>query len=305
VQGKVCIVTGATSGIGLAAAEALAKLGGRIVLIGRDPERGVRALGRLRRRVPNAQTSIHYADLERMGEVRRLGAELRAAYQRVDVLVNNAGAQFERRGLTEDGLERTLALNHMAYFLLTYELREPLAAAVPARFTNVASEAHEGARLDFRDLNLEQGYSGWVAYSRSKLANVLFTRELARRLRPAGVTANALHPGFVASRFGYNNSGLFRIKLFLAKRLAISPEEGARTIVHLATAPELASATGGYYVRSKAAAPSEAAQDATVAHRLWEVSNEIAGIAPTQWSVATSDPTMAHVDNGRPTDLLG
>jgi NAD(P)-dependent dehydrogenase (short-subunit alcohol dehydrogenase family) len=305
VQGKVCVITGATSGIGLAAAEALARLGGRIVLVGRNPERGGRALDRLRRRAPSAQASIHYADLERMGEVRRLGAELRAAHGRVDVLVNNAGAQFERRGLTEDGLERTFALNHMAYFLLTHELRERLAAAAPARVINVASEAHEGARLDFSDLNLEHGYSGWLAYSRSKLANILFTRELADRLRPAGVTANAVHPGFVASRFGYNNPGLFRIRLFLAKRLAISPKEGAKTIVCLATAPELASATGGYYVRSTMADPSQAAQDAAAARRLWELSNEIAGIAPSQWSVTAYAPAAAHVDNGRSPDLLG
>lgn len=303
MQGKVCVITGATSGIGLAAAEALARLGGRIVLIGRNPERGARAIERLRRRVPNAQTSIHYADLERMGEVRRLGAELRSAYQRVDVLINNAGAQFERRRLTEEGLERTFALNHMAYFLLTYELRERLAAAAPARVINVASEAHEGARLDFSDLNIEHGYSGWVAYSRSKLANILFTRELAGRLRSTGVTANALHPGFAATRFGYNNPGLFRIKLFLVKRLAISPEEGAKTVVHLATAPELAFATGGYYVRSKMADPSEAAQDGSAARRLWHLSSKFAGIAPAQWSIAGRD--SAAVDSCRSPDLLG
>jgi NAD(P)-dependent dehydrogenase (short-subunit alcohol dehydrogenase family) len=305
VREKVCVITGATSGIGLAAAEALATLGANLVLIARDPARGAIALRRLRECAPSSRISIHNADLERMSEMRRLGAELRAAYPRIDVLVNNAGAQFERRGLTEDGLERTFALNHMAYFLLTYELRERLAASTPARVINVASQAHVNARLDFDDLNLEHGYGGWLAYSRSKLANILFTRELARRFRPAGVTANALHPGFVASRFGYNNSGLFRIKLFLAKRVAISPETAAETIVHLASVPELATATGGYYVRSMPAEPSEAARDDAAARRLWDMSNEIAGLTEAHWGTATGGAALAGVDNGRSTDLLG
>jgi NAD(P)-dependent dehydrogenase (short-subunit alcohol dehydrogenase family) len=182
MRGKTCIITGATSGIGLAAAEALAAKGASLVLIGRDRARGEAALARVHAAGPGVRATVHYADLLHMAEVRRLGAELLAAYPRIDVLVNNAGALFQRRELTKDGLERTYALNHVAYFLLTHLLRDRLVASSPARVVNVASRAHERASaIDFSDL--EQRYSGWTAYCQSKLANILFTRELARRHR--------------------------------------------------------------------------------------------------------------------------
>ena len=278
MHGKTCVITGATSGIGLAAAEALTARGASLVLVGRDRARGEAALARVRTAAPGVRATAHYANLLDMAEVRRLGAELLAAYPRIDVLVNNAGALFQRRAVTEDGIERTFALNHMAYFLLTQLLRDRLAASAPARVVCVASRAHEGATLDFDDLNLERGYSGWTAYRRSKLANVLFTRELARRLAGAGVTANCLHPGFVASRFGDNNRGAFRWGLSLAKRLtAVSEERGAETIVHLASAPGIGGTTGGYFARSRPAAPSAAAQDDRAALRLWEISAKLVG----------------------------
>ncbi|HXP75567.1 MAG TPA: SDR family oxidoreductase [Stellaceae bacterium] len=278
MHAKTCVITGATSGIGLAAAEALAARGASLVLIGRDRVRGEAALTRVRAAAPGVRATLHYANLLNLAEVRRLGAELLAVYPRIDVLVNNAGALFQRRDVTEDGLERTFALNHMAYFLLTQLLRDRLTASAPARVVSVASRAHEGATLDFDDLNLERGYSGWTAYRRSKLANILFTRELARRLAGTGVTANCLHPGFVASRFGDNNHGAFRWGLSLAKRLtAISEERGAETIVHLASDPALAGTSGGYFVRSRPATPSAAAQDGRAALRLWEISTKLAG----------------------------
>lgn len=277
--GKLCVITGGTSGIGLAAAELLAAWGARLVLVGRDRARGEAALAQLRKRAAGLAATVHYADLARMSEVRRLAGELRAAYPGIDVLVNNAGAVFRDRQVTEDGLERTFALNHMAYFLLTHLLRDALTGAAPARVVNVASGAHRGAVLDLDDLNLERRYSGWTAYRRSKLANILFTRELARRLAATGVTANCLHPGFVASRFGDNNSGAFRWKIGLAKLFAISPEKGAETVVYLAASPEVAATTGGYFFRSAPATPSAAALADETARRLWDESARIAGIA--------------------------
>ncbi len=279
MRGKVCVITGATSGIGFAAAEALAAKGAELALVGRDRSRGEAALARLRERAPAVPMTIHYADLLSMAEVRRLGAELLAAHPRIDVLINNAGAIFQHRELSADGLERTFALNHMAYFLLTAILRDRLAASAPARVISVASRAHlQAPGLDFDDLNLEHRYSGWTAYCRSKLANILFTRELARRLTGSGVTANCLHPGFVASRFGDNNRGIFRWGLSLAKRLAaIDEAKGAETIVYLACDPAVAATTGGYFVRSRPATPSAAAQDDSAAAKLWEISTKLAG----------------------------
>jgi len=279
MHGKTCIITGATSGIGLATAEALAAKGARLALVGRDRGRGEAALARVRAASSGAGATMHYADLSRMSEVRRLGMDLLAAYPRIDVLVNNAGALFQRRDVTEDGLERTFALNHGAYFLLTQVLRDRLMASAPARVVSVASRAHERASgLDFDDLNLERGYSGWKAYSRSKLANILFTRELARRLEGTGVTANCLHPGFVASRFGDDNRGLFRWGIGLAKRLtAISETQGAETIVYLASDPAVAGTTGVYFAGARPATPSAVAQDDEVARRLWEISAKIVG----------------------------
>ena len=276
MQDKLCVITGATSGIGLAAAEAMARRGARLALVGRDAGRGEAALDLLRSRVPGARAALHLADLARLAEVRRLGRELAETYPRIDVLVNNAGALFQRRSLTEDEIERTFALNHMAYFVLTQELRERLLASPAGRVVNVASRAHVGAELDFANLNLERGYSGWVAYQRSKLANILFTRELARRLAGTGVSANCLHPGFVASRFGDNNRGLFRWGLGLAKRFsARSPEKGAETVVYLAAAPEIQGMTGTYFADLKPATPSRAARDDTAARLLWEASERL------------------------------
>jgi len=279
IDGKVCIVTGATSGIGLVTAETLATKGARVVLVGRDRARANAVLARIKRRVAGAAIESEIADLSRLDEVRSLGARL-AALPRIDVLINNAGAMFQRRQITPDRLERTFALNHLAYFVLTDLLRDRLIESAPARIVNVASEAHRGAKLDFDDLQSEHSYRGFAAYGRSKLCNILFTRELARRLQGTGVTANCLHPGFVASRFGDDNGGLFRIGIGIAKRLlAISLEDGAATSIYLASAPEVEGRTGLYFDKCKPATPSAAAQDDTVAQELWLRSARIAGIA--------------------------
>jgi len=277
LEGKTCIITGATSGIGLATAEGLAALGARLVLVGRDRAKGEIALARLHALRPGCQVGIFYADLARLDAVRRLAAELLDAAPRIDVLVNNAGAIFRRREETEDGLERTFALNHMAYFVLTAWLRERLAASGPGRIVNVASGAHRRASLDFTDLQMTRDFDGWTAYRRSKLCNILFTRELARRLAGSGVTANCLHPGFVASGFGDNTNGVFRLGLSWAKRMfAISLERGAETPVYLAAAPEVQGVSGRYFGQCREETPSPAAQDDASALRLWQESARLA-----------------------------
>lgn len=281
IAGKTFVITGATSGIGLQTALRLAAMGGRLALVGRDRSRGEAACAAVRARAPGSEPALFVADLSRLGEVRRLAEDLTAALPRIDVLINNAGAIFHTRQTTPDGLERTFALNHLAYFLLTALLRERLAASAPARIVNVASEAHRRSTLDFDDLQSVRRYGGWKTYQRSKLCNILFTRALARRLAGTGVQASCLHPGFVASGFGDNTDGVFRFGVALAKRLfAIAPAEGAATSVHVATAPEVV--PGGYYVKCAPAIPSRAAQDDGAAERLWDISAKLVG-TPAKW----------------------
>jgi NAD(P)-dependent dehydrogenase (short-subunit alcohol dehydrogenase family) len=279
IRGKVVVITGATSGIGRIAAEALAAMGARIVLVARDKGRAEATLARLKERGPDVAHRAHFADLSRLAEVRRVGAEIVAAEPRVDVLINNAGNIFGTRGVAEDGLERTFATNHMAYFVLTDALHERLAAAAPARVVNTASDAHRGQLIDFDDLQMARGYTGPGAYGRSKLCNILFTRELARRLEPSGVTANCLHPGFVATNLGQRHRSVFGLVMRTAMLFAGSPESGAETIAHLASSPEVAGVTGGYFESGRLAKPSRAAEDDEVARRLWAESARLAGMA--------------------------
>ncbi len=276
LAGKTVVITGGTGGIGLESALVLAEMGAQLVLIGRDPARAAAALERIRQRSAGAKVEVIHADLSRFGEIRRLAATLADRLDRIDVLVNNAGAMFDQREITEDGLERTFALNHMAYFLLTQALSEKLRRSAPARIVNVASEAHRSVTLDFDDLQEEKRFSGWTAYRRSKLCNILFTRELARRLAGSGVTANCIHPGFCATGFGENTGTGYRFGLRLLKTfLAISPEKGARTLTYAVSAPELADVTGAYFAKSKTATPSAAARDDESAKRLWEASERL------------------------------
>jgi retinol dehydrogenase 12 len=278
IRGKVVVITGATSGIGQVAAERLAEQGARLVLVARDPARGAATLARLRERGPGVAHGIHYADLSTLAEMKRVGAQIARAEPRIDVLINNAGALYTHRQLTADGLERTFATNHLAYFVLTEALRPSLTAVAPARVVNTASGAHKGEALDFADLQCANGYNGRTAYGRSKLANILYTRELARRLAGSGVTANCLHPGFVATRFGHESGGFLSWGIRIAQRLsAISEAEGAETIVYLASSPEVASVSGEYFYQCRVRTPSPQAQDDASARRLWEETATIAG----------------------------
>jgi NAD(P)-dependent dehydrogenase (short-subunit alcohol dehydrogenase family) len=195
---------------------------------------------------------------------------------RIDVLINNAGNIFARRAMTADGIERTFALNHMAYFVLTHQLRERLLTSSPARIVNTASRAHQGQFLDFNDLQMEKNYRFMTAYGRSKLANILFTRELAHRLAGTGVTANCLHPGFVATGLGQRDGGIFAALVGLSMVFAANPEQGAKTIVHLAASPDLAGTSGSYFIDCREAVPSRVAQDDAAARRLWEESLRLA-----------------------------
>lgn len=275
MDGKTVIITGATSGIGEVAAIRLAEKGARIVFTARDKTRADDTMAKLRRANPRADHALHMADLSTLAEMKRIGAEL-AREPQIDVLVNNAGALFNKRQETADGLEMTFALNHMAYFVITNQLLPQLKSG--ARIVTVASNAHRGAKLNFDDLQSRRGYAGFGVYSKSKLANILFNRELARRA-PPGVTANALHPGFVATRFGDNSGGLMRTVLRVAKPIgAISPEEGAQTIIHLASSPSVEGVTGEYFYESAIATPTEEARNDADARRLWEMSENISGI---------------------------
>jgi NAD(P)-dependent dehydrogenase (short-subunit alcohol dehydrogenase family) len=277
-EGKVVVITGGTSGIGQVAATELARQGARIILVARDRARVARALPDVSGAGPGIPHRVVYADLASIAETRRAGAEIASTEPRIDVLINNAGALFNRRRLSPDGLEMTFAVNHMAYFVLTQALTPTLVASAPARIINTASGAHRGATLDFDDLQSERSYSGFAAYGRSKLCNILFTRELARRLEGSGVTANCLHPGFVATRFGDGSGGLAQAVMPIVRLGAISPERGAKTIVYLASSPDVASLSGLYFYQERPDTPSAAAQDDAVAARLWAESGRLEAI---------------------------
>jgi NAD(P)-dependent dehydrogenase (short-subunit alcohol dehydrogenase family) len=280
MDGRACVITGATSGIGRAAAEELAALGARLVIVARDPVRGAAVRDEISAATGNREVALEVADLRSQRQIRELAARLLAALPAIHVLVNNAGLTLAERRLTEDGLEETFAVNHLAPFLLTNLLLERLRASAPARIVTVASAAHRGAAIPFDDLNGERRFSGWLAYGWTKLANILFTAELARRLEGSGVAATCLHPGVVATGFGREGPLLIReFQRWLGRLLLLDPTQGADTLVWLASSPEAAGASGGYYAKRRLQTPSRAARDAAAARRLWEVSARLTGLA--------------------------
>jgi NAD(P)-dependent dehydrogenase (short-subunit alcohol dehydrogenase family) len=280
VHGKIVVVTGASSGIGLETARGLATLGAHVVMVCRSHERGEAARLDLLHETEGARIDLLVADLSAQSQVRRLAEEIGRRFDRLDVLVNNAAVVYSRQTFSEDGIEMQLAVNHLAYYLLSRLLLDHLRRAEGARIVNVASRAHFRGRIDFNDLHTSRRYFGPRAYSQSKLANVLFTYELARRLAGSRVTANCLHPGLVRTRFGSKHT-LRRHSLLhsLSCLLGVPPAKGARTSIYLASAPEVAGVTGRYWVNARPARSSAASHDRRVAERLWQVSAELTGLA--------------------------
>lgn len=271
------MVTGASSGIGKSACVALARLGATVVAVCRDQARGIAALADIGAAATDGEPELELADLSSQSQVRALAGRL-AARDRIDVLINNAGSVLGERSVTEDGIERTFAVNHLAPFLLTHLLRPTLQASAPARVVTVASTAHHGAVLDLADVNAERRYLPMLSYANSKLANILFTRELARRLAGTNVTANCLHPGTVRTRFGQSGSLALRLGLGIARPFLRSAASGARTAVYLASSLELDGRTGGYYVQCRLRQPSRTARDDDLARRLWDLSDQLTGL---------------------------
>jgi NAD(P)-dependent dehydrogenase (short-subunit alcohol dehydrogenase family) len=276
MNGKICLVTGANAGIGKVAARRLAEMGATVVMVCRNREKGEAARKEIQAKSGNANVELMIADLSSQAEIRRLADEFKAKHNRLDVLLNNAGVYLPKRSLTVDGLETTFAVNHLAYFLLTHLLLPVLKASAPARIVNVSSEAHKYGKVEFDNLQGEREYKGIPAYSNSKLENVLFTRELARRLADTGVTANSLHPGAVATGIFRNTPKPIE---WLIKLLTLSPEKGAETSVYLATSREVEGITGKYFEKKLETYPSRPAQDDELARRLWEVSEQLTGLS--------------------------
>ncbi len=284
MRDKLCLVTGANSGIGRATAEELARRGATVVMLCRDRGRGEAARARIASRVDGARLELLIADLGSQRSVRRAAEEFKSAHPRLDVLINNAGVFWGRRQVTGDGLEATFAINHLGHFLLTQLLEEELKASAPSRIVNVSSSAYKAARLNLADLQSERGYDAMRAYGNSKLANILFTYELARRLDGSGVTANCLHPGVVRTRIGRNAPPLIWLFFLVMKPLLLSPAKGAATTVYLATSPEVERVSGKYFVKQVPQPTAARTYTEETARRLWEISEKLTDLT-------AADPT--------------
>lgn len=298
MKNKTVMITGATAGIGKQTALKIAGMGADVVIVGRDEAKARAVVSAVQEETGNDSVSYLLADLSSIKSTEALAQEYRRRFNRLDVLVNNAGAIFMSRGETVDGIENTFALNHLVgYFYLTNLLLDLIVASAPARIVNVSSGAHAFARMNFDDLQGKQKYSGFRAYGQSKLANVMFTYELARRLEGTNVTVNALHPGFVASNFGQTNNeqnSLARLGLRMTQFMAISEEQGAETSVYLATSPEVEGMTGLYFDKQKPKRTSKASYNSADQARLWQISEQMLNL---------KSPRPADNLNGRPADL--
>lgn len=280
MQGKICIVTGANSGIGKVTATELARRGATVVMACRSQARGAAAAVEVRQESGSDKVSVLACDLSSSASVRQFAAAFRRQFDRLDVLVNNAGMYFYDRQVTAEGLEMTFAVNHLGHFLLTNLLLDLLKAGAPSRVVTVSSGAHTMGRLDLDDLQNAKGrFRGFSVYSESKLCNVLFTYELARQLAGTGVTANCLHPGFVRTNFGRNNGKLSTVVSYLVSPFALNVQAGAQTSIYLATAPEVAEVSGQYFVKSQPARSSAASYDTALQRGLWAKSLVLAGLS--------------------------
>jgi NAD(P)-dependent dehydrogenase (short-subunit alcohol dehydrogenase family) len=278
MQNKICLITGATSGIGQATAMALAQKGATVIVAGRSEERCQHTVARIKSETGNRNIDYLLADLSVQKQVRGLADAFKTRYERLDVLVNNAAAIYFLRKVSTDNIEMNFAVNHLAYFLLTNLLLDTLKASAPARIVNVASNSHYGQHLDFDNLELKRGYNPMRAYGCSKLCNLYFTYELARRLQDTGVTVSAMHPGFVATNMAANNGWLVRLFLPLVHRNSLTPEQGARTAVYLASSPDVEGVTGKYFVREREVDSDPVSYDESTAKRLWQVSERMTGM---------------------------
>lgn len=278
MKGKICLVTGATSGIGEESAQTLAAMGATVIVGARNEEKAAATVARIRVETGNPNVEYVLADLSVQAQIRELAKQVAARYPRLDVLLNNAGGMYMRRHESADGFELVWATNHLNYFLLTHLLLPMIEKSAAGRIVNVASRAHFQGKINFDDLQSTKGYSPMKVYGQSKLANILFTRELARRLDGSTVTANAVHPGLVATSFA-QNSKIARMIGKLVLRGARTPKKGAETLVYLASSPEVEGVSGEYFADMKIARSSEASKDMEVAAKLWQVSAEMAGIA--------------------------
>jgi NAD(P)-dependent dehydrogenase (short-subunit alcohol dehydrogenase family) len=278
MDGKVVLITGGTSGIGKAAATVLAGLGAEVVVTGRNKEKGEEAVEEIRRESGNSEVYLLLADLAVQAEVRRLAKEFEASHDRLDVLVNNAGLIQDRRAETPDGIEMTLAVNHLAPFLLTNLLLDLLKKSAPSRIINVSSTAERFGKMDLDDLQSKRRYRAFPVYGKSKLANIMFTYELAERLKGTGVTANCLHPGSINTDFGNNNRSPMTLLFRAFKPFMRSPEEGADTIIYLAASPDVEGITGKYLSDRKVMTSSEESYDENLRKKLWEASEELTGL---------------------------
>jgi NAD(P)-dependent dehydrogenase (short-subunit alcohol dehydrogenase family) len=275
MQNKICMVTGATSGIGKATALGLARRGAIVIIVARNAEKATATATEIREATRNETVEFMLADLADLSQVRKLAETFKARHDHLDVLVNNAGAIFLRRELSADGYEKTFAVNHLAPFLLTNLLLDELRASPSARVINVSSDSHERAELDFNNLESEKRYGAMRVYGKSKLANIYFTKELARRLAGTSVTVNALHPGFVGTNMSTNNGWFAKVVMRVLSLIALTPEQGAGTSLFLATSPEVHGVSGEYFVKAKLTPTSATSHDREVARRLWQVSEEM------------------------------
>lgn len=276
---KICLVTGATAGIGKVTAQSLAELGAKVIVVSRNKEKCASTVEIIKQQTGNKEVNFIAADLSIQKDIYRVAEEFKKTFSKLDVLVNNAGAIFTSHQLSQDGLEMTFALNHLSYFLLTNLLIDSLKNSSAARVVNVSSIAHESGKIDFDNLQGKHKYSGWSAYCQSKLANVLFTYELSRRLKGTRITANALHPGVVGTNFGSNNKGIMGklVRLYL-KLFSISDKDGAQTSIYLATSPEVENITGEYFVKKKTHPSAPSTYDQSLAAKLWQVSSEVTNL---------------------------
>jgi NAD(P)-dependent dehydrogenase (short-subunit alcohol dehydrogenase family) len=283
MHGKICVVTGANSGIGRETARGLARMGAHVVMVCRNAEKGRAALEDIRRETGIGQIDLLIADLSAQQAVRDVAAQIKTSYPRLDVLVNNVGAMFSKRRLSPDGLEATMALNHLNVFLLTLLLLDLLKASAPSRIINVSSAAHERAKIDLDDLQFERRkYRGFAAYGQSKLMMNLFTVELARRLKGTGVTVNSLHPGLVFTNFGNDGgSGAFKMIFKLLRPFMLTSEQGAQTTLHVAASAEGGERSGEYFAKSRVAKANPLSLDPQLAAKLWQISERLTGVAPS------------------------